>query len=86
MIGKQLGPYQVLSKLGEGGMAGGRWQISNSGGRKPLWNRKGGELFYVSGNGAMMAVPVESGRATTTSAARPASAAPSMRHPTASVS
>jgi len=32
---------------------GGRWQISTGGGAKPVWSRKGRELFYLgfTGNG-----------------------------------
>jgi serine/threonine protein kinase len=36
---------------------GGKWQISTEGGREPLWNRNGRELFYRSGN-KMMAVDI----------------------------
>jgi len=41
---------------------GGRWQVSTSGGRMPLWSRDGGELFYVSPDDAMMVSRVEAGR------------------------
>jgi len=36
---------------------GGKWQISTVGGREPLWNRNGRELFYRNGN-KMMAVEI----------------------------
>jgi Tol biopolymer transport system component len=36
----------------------GRWQISNTGGNRPAWARNGRELFYISGDARMMAVPV----------------------------
>jgi eukaryotic-like serine/threonine-protein kinase len=36
---------------------GGKWQISTEGGREPLWNRNGRELFYRSGN-KMMSVEI----------------------------
>jgi len=36
---------------------GGKWQISSEGGSEPVWNPKGGELFYRAGN-KMMAVDV----------------------------
>jgi serine/threonine-protein kinase len=36
---------------------GGKWQISTDGGTEPVWNPKGRELFYRSGN-KMMAVDV----------------------------
>jgi serine/threonine-protein kinase len=37
---------------------GGKWQISTEGGMEPVWNPKGGELFYRNGN-KMMVVDVE---------------------------
>jgi serine/threonine protein kinase/Tol biopolymer transport system component len=40
----------------------GHWQISNNGGLQPAWRADGKEIFYI-GDGAMMAVSVESGRA-----------------------
>lgn len=39
----------------------GKWQVSNGGGTAPLWARNGRELFYVSGENDMMAVPVIAG-------------------------
>jgi len=36
---------------------GGRWQISTEGGREPMWNPNGRELFYRNGN-KMMAVEI----------------------------
>jgi eukaryotic-like serine/threonine-protein kinase len=36
---------------------GGRWQISTEGGREPVWNPNGRELFYRNGN-KMMAVDI----------------------------
>ena len=41
---------------------GGKWQISSDGGQEPVWNPKGGELFYRSGS-KMMAVDVQVGQA-----------------------
>jgi hypothetical protein len=38
----------------------GRWQVSTSGGTRPLWARNGRELFYES-MGALMRVPVTTG-------------------------
>src|SRR5262249_11514156 len=37
---------------------GGRWQISTEGGREPVWNSNGRELFYRSGS-KMMALEVD---------------------------
>ena len=36
----------------------GRWQISTAGGTRAVWARSGRELFYVSADDLMMAVPV----------------------------
>jgi hypothetical protein len=36
-------------------------QISANGGGKPVWKRDGSELYYVSPDGLMMAVPVTMG-------------------------
>ena len=36
---------------------GSKWQISTEGGTEPVWNPKGGELFYRSGD-KMMAVEI----------------------------
>jgi serine/threonine-protein kinase len=37
---------------------GGKWQISSSGGRAPLWSRDGRELFYLNASNDMMAVRI----------------------------
>jgi serine/threonine-protein kinase len=37
----------------------GRWQISNGGGRLPLWSRNGQELFYLSPDNTLMGVRVQ---------------------------
>ena len=37
---------------------GGKWQISTDGGQEPVWNPKGGELFYRSGK-KIMAVDID---------------------------
>jgi serine/threonine-protein kinase len=41
----------------------GRWQVSTTGGTRPLWARNGEELFYVSPDGSLMRVAVERGTA-----------------------
>ncbi len=35
-----------------------KWQVSNHGGRLPLWRRDGRELFYLTPDGTLTAVPV----------------------------
>jgi eukaryotic-like serine/threonine-protein kinase len=41
--------------------ARGKWQISTSGGEQPRWRGDGKELFYLSSDYKMMAVPVTTG-------------------------
>jgi hypothetical protein len=41
---------------------GERWQVSNSGGAQPRWRSDGRELYYLTLDGAMMAVSVGQGR------------------------
>ena len=38
----------------------GKWQVSSGGGEQPRWRGDGKELFYLSPDGRMMAVPVTS--------------------------
>jgi hypothetical protein len=40
---------------------GAKWQISPAGGDQPRWRRDGKELFYISTDQKLMAVPVKSG-------------------------
>jgi Tol biopolymer transport system component len=42
-------------------VSGGKWQISTGGGDQPAWRRDGKELFYLSMDRKMMAVPVRIG-------------------------
>jgi Tol biopolymer transport system component len=39
---------------------GGNWQVSTAGGIEPRWRRDGKELFYLSSDGKVMAVEVQS--------------------------
>ena len=41
--------------------ANSKWQVSREGGQEPRWRRDGKELFYLSGDGKLMAVPVKTG-------------------------
>jgi serine/threonine protein kinase len=41
--------------------AHGKWQVSNAGGVEPKWRGDGKELFYLSSESKMMAVPVKTG-------------------------
>src|ERR1700722_11926022 len=38
---------------------GGKWQVSRGDGRGPLWRRDGKELFYLSADNKLLAVPVD---------------------------
>ena len=38
---------------------GGKYQVSRNGGSRPTWRADGRELFYLSADGTMMAVPIE---------------------------
>jgi hypothetical protein len=38
-----------------------KWQVSTAGGMQPVWGHSGRELFYLSREGALMRVPVETG-------------------------
>ena len=42
------------------GATGGKWQISNGGGVRPVWPRNDPEIFYRSGS-QLMAVPIQTG-------------------------
>ena len=50
---------------------GGRWQISTTGGTRPVWARSGRELFYLDASNTLTAVPVETS-GSTFSAGKPA--------------
>ena len=42
-------------------VSSGRWQVSTTGGTRPIWTRNGQELVYVSPTGALMGVGVARG-------------------------
>jgi hypothetical protein len=56
---------QAFSKRGE---PGARWQVSRNGGSQPRWRHHGKELFYISNDGTLPAVVVETSGSTFTSA------------------
>ena len=41
--------------------SGSKFQVSSAGGDQPRWRRDGKELFYISADQKLMAVPVKSG-------------------------
>ena len=51
----ESGRYEIYVQPYPG--PGGKWQISTEGGREPIWNRNGRELFYRNGD-KMMAVDI----------------------------
>jgi Tol biopolymer transport system component len=59
-----VAPFRASSLLTTGpgpasAGAGGRWQVSASGGRSPRWRRDGKEIFYLSQANQIMAAEVE---------------------------
>ena len=44
-----------------GDPSGGRWQVSNGGGSQPVWAPNGRELFFLDGQGRLIAAQVQSG-------------------------
>jgi len=42
---------------------GAKWQVSNDGGMQPRWRRDGKELFWLDGDGSLMAAEVSAGSA-----------------------
>src|SRR5262249_5823627 len=43
-------------------VSGGKWQVSVGGGTEPRWRRDGKELYFVTPDKKVMAVPVKLGR------------------------
>ena len=53
----ESGPFQISVRPFPN-VDGGHWQISPSGGTRPVWARNGKELFYLDGTNALTAVSV----------------------------
>jgi eukaryotic-like serine/threonine-protein kinase len=51
-VSDESGRYEIYVQPYPG--PGGKWQISTEGGREPVWNRNGRELFYRSGDKMMV--------------------------------
>ncbi len=51
--------------------AAGKWQVSRGGGSEPRWRGDGKELFYISPNGMLMAVPVDAASSFATGTPQP---------------
>jgi len=58
-VSDESGQDEVYVRLMQGD--GERCQVSNSGGHSPHWRRDGQELFYISGDQKLMAVPLKIG-------------------------
>jgi serine/threonine-protein kinase len=54
----ESGQFEIYVRPYPGAYAGSRWQISDGGGKTPLWSRDGRELFYRDFDGAMWAASV----------------------------
>jgi Tol biopolymer transport system component len=52
----ESGAFEVYVRSFPG--PGGKWQVSTAGGGSPRWRRDGRELFYLSADNKIMAVPV----------------------------
>jgi Tol biopolymer transport system component len=65
----ESGQPQIYVQPFPGG--GGKYQISTGGGGNPRWRRDGKELFYIRGDGKLMAVEVKAGSTFETGAAKP---------------
>ena len=56
----ESGRYEIyVQPFSPGKPAAGKWQISLNGGRDPRWRADGQEMFYVSSENEMTAVPVK---------------------------
>jgi Tol biopolymer transport system component len=53
---EESGTYEVYVRSFPG--PGGKWQVSAAGGGQPRWRRDGKELYYLSADNKVMAVPV----------------------------
>jgi len=61
----KTGNYEIwvegfLPDAEDGPSLAGRWRVSREGGTKPRWNGDASELYYLSPDGAVMAVSIES--------------------------
>jgi eukaryotic-like serine/threonine-protein kinase len=60
-VSNETGRYEVyVVPLAPG--IGGKWQISTTGGLQPRWRADERELFYLAGDGRVMAVPIRPDR------------------------
>jgi Tol biopolymer transport system component len=53
----ETGTWEIFVSPFPGG--NGKWQVSRGGGEEPRWRRDGKELFFLSAEGRIMAVPVK---------------------------
>lgn len=51
----------AVSPAGRSSAGGGKWQISTSGGSRPIWSRDGRELFFIGADQKMMTVDIKTG-------------------------
>ncbi|MFN2454156.1 MAG: protein kinase [Pyrinomonadaceae bacterium] len=56
-VSDESGKAEVYVRFFEG--SGEKWQISNTGGESPVWNRNGKELFYIGADNKLMSVPLK---------------------------
>jgi serine/threonine protein kinase/Tol biopolymer transport system component len=60
-VSNETGRYEVYV-VPLAPQVGGKWQISTTGGLQPRWRADEGELFYLAGDGRVMAVPIRTDR------------------------
>jgi hypothetical protein len=53
---ERVGAFEIYVRSFSGPR--GKWQVSTAGGREPRWRHDGKELFYLSHDNKIMAVPV----------------------------
>jgi Tol biopolymer transport system component len=58
-VSDESGKWEVYVRAFDG--SGEKMRISTEGGTRPCWRRDGKELFYLSGDNQLMAVPVKTG-------------------------
>ncbi len=56
-MSNETGRYEVYVRAFSG--AAGKWQISTAGGAQPRWSHDGKEIFYITLDGTLIAVPVD---------------------------
>jgi serine/threonine-protein kinase len=70
-VSNESGAQQVFVRPFPAAAAGGKWQISSTGGRFPMWSKSGRELFYVSSAESRIMVAEYTAKADSFTAGKP---------------